>query len=775
MGTVNVTLGDGKKLNLILGQQLENAVTAVVFDFSAWQTEFGSGTLGLSVQRHGDTQPYAVVPTVSGTNATWNITELDTAYKGVGEVQVTYTVGSVVKKSTVYKFTVYRSLGENGEYPSPGQTWQEEIEDELADVKQDLTELSLSKEYSGSDNVVVFDTVNEGINNASVDIPYNASGYTDADLVLGSKNLLLVNYTSQTKNGVTFTVNADGTITANGTSTASIVVLITGGINLIEGVSYTLTGAIDAGAMLQLTDYPVNESKGFEDNRGFTFTADGSVYAVRFYIYANQTFNNAVFKPMIRYASITDATFEKYHAPTTYNVPFGRTIYGGKLDVTRGLLTPTYNYDGSAISSPSTYNVTPTDIKSFAGKNYLFCDIGTPTVQVRSSVNNLLLTNAVGLPSTMDDAVSGVYYYETLQSEIPNDDGIGILIAVSNDNHVSQYFISNEGNTYYRRFTGTNWTDWKIKFSAYYKNMNLGDGFGFLKESAYNESGTLKLQEYYDWHNKVLKIRYYSSGSWKDWVTFKANDYITNYSGFLPCKKELSFDTEYNATMGQGIAVYNNFLFAIYNRTDGAGISVYSMSSTEQDGSLHLIVRDLNVEIGHGNAIQFGQVLDGDFPHLFVSGWDDNKVYEIKYDSGTFTQVAVHNLPSNLHYTSVAVNELEKTFYIFNCDVYPEVLYNYDFIKWDYDNETIISQRKTEPFMTMQDCEYACGVILVTGGYGQSSNPSTCYVYDLDGNRIGSVALNSRLSTTEIEGVTYDPITGELYLGQAYYMYRVRG
>lgn len=142
MGTVNVTLGDGEKLNLVLGQQLENAVTAVVFNFSAWKTEFGSGTLGLSVQRHGDDQPYAVVPTVSGNNATWNISELDTAYKGVGEVQVTYTVGSVVKKSTVYKFTVYRSLGENGEYPSPGQTWQEEIEDELADVKQDLENLS---------------------------------------------------------------------------------------------------------------------------------------------------------------------------------------------------------------------------------------------------------------------------------------------------------------------------------------------------------------------------------------------------------------------------------------------------------------------------------------------------------------------------------------------------------------------------------------------------------------------------------------------------------
>lgn len=143
MGTVNVTLGDGKKLNLPLGRQGENEVTAVVFDFSAWSTEFGSGTLSLSVQRHGDELPYAVTMTTSGTNATWTISDLDTAYKGTGEAQVKYTVGTKVKKSAVYKFTVNKSLGQNGEYPSPGQTWQEEIEDELADVKQDLSNLSL--------------------------------------------------------------------------------------------------------------------------------------------------------------------------------------------------------------------------------------------------------------------------------------------------------------------------------------------------------------------------------------------------------------------------------------------------------------------------------------------------------------------------------------------------------------------------------------------------------------------------------------------------------
>lgn len=141
MSVVNVTLGDGKKLNLPLGRQGENEVTAVVFDFSAWATEFGSGTLSLSVQRHGDELPYAVPMTTSGTDATWTISDLDTAYKGTGEAQVKYTVGTKVKKSAVYKFTVNKSLGQNGEYPSPGQTWQEEIEDELADVKQDLEEL----------------------------------------------------------------------------------------------------------------------------------------------------------------------------------------------------------------------------------------------------------------------------------------------------------------------------------------------------------------------------------------------------------------------------------------------------------------------------------------------------------------------------------------------------------------------------------------------------------------------------------------------------------
>lgn len=142
MGTINVTLGDATQLNLPLGRQLENEVTEVVFDFSAWNTTYGAGTLSLSVQRKGDEMPYPVTMTVSGTNATWEVTDTDTARKGTGKAQLTYTVGDAVKKSVIYKFTVYESLGTNGEYPAPGETWVDEMEADITSLQAQIGNLA---------------------------------------------------------------------------------------------------------------------------------------------------------------------------------------------------------------------------------------------------------------------------------------------------------------------------------------------------------------------------------------------------------------------------------------------------------------------------------------------------------------------------------------------------------------------------------------------------------------------------------------------------------
>lgn len=142
MGTINVTLGDATQLNLPLGRQLENEVTEVVFDFSAWNTTYGAGTLSLSVQRKGDEMPYPVTMTVSGTDATWEVSDTDTARKGVGKAQLTYTVGDVKKKSVIYRFTVYESLGTNGEYPAPGETWVDEMEADITSLQAQIGNLA---------------------------------------------------------------------------------------------------------------------------------------------------------------------------------------------------------------------------------------------------------------------------------------------------------------------------------------------------------------------------------------------------------------------------------------------------------------------------------------------------------------------------------------------------------------------------------------------------------------------------------------------------------
>lgn len=209
MGTVNVNLGEDFQLNLPLGQQLENAVTAVVFDFSAWQTTYGSGTLALSVQRPGDEMPYAVTLSVSGTNATWSITDLDTAYKGTGEIQLTYTVGTAKKKSVIYKFTVYESLGANGEYPSPGQTWQEEMEEEIAGVKSDLGDLD---DLETEDKTSIVNAINEIAQSGGSGLVI--TDYNENDIYLWDDGTVVATGITLDKNTMTFSDVGSQSITA---------------------------------------------------------------------------------------------------------------------------------------------------------------------------------------------------------------------------------------------------------------------------------------------------------------------------------------------------------------------------------------------------------------------------------------------------------------------------------------------------------------------------------------------------------------------------------
>ena len=141
-----------------------------------------------------------------------------------------------------------------------------------------------------------------------------------------SYNLLPNNATSQTINGITFTVNDDGTILVNGTNTSTNWTKLTilsdySNIPINEG-SYLLScegcgqqqgtnlifGLYKKGDT-RVTGYQVIDNDLYDIN---VTRSNVTICSCELAIATNCTVDNVVFKPMLRLASITDSTYEQY-------------------------------------------------------------------------------------------------------------------------------------------------------------------------------------------------------------------------------------------------------------------------------------------------------------------------------------------------------------------------------------------------------------------------------------------------------------------------------
>lgn len=129
------------------------------------------------------------------------------------------------------------------------------------------------------------------------------------------KNLLKNTAVSQTKNGVTFTVNEDGSVTANGTATSNAIFTLSE-ISLTVGKKYTLSGCPEGGSSTTFKLYGLDTTnwagEGNDYGNGDTFTNRRSPAQYRIAIYAGYTADNLTFYPMLRYAEISDDTYESY-------------------------------------------------------------------------------------------------------------------------------------------------------------------------------------------------------------------------------------------------------------------------------------------------------------------------------------------------------------------------------------------------------------------------------------------------------------------------------
>ena len=270
-------------------------------------------------------------------------------------------------------------------------------------------------------------------------------GYANPWPAGGGKNKLIYPYSqsSVTVNGVTATANSNGTVTVNGTCTAGGSYMWLYGstranlmptLNEGETYIYSLEGAVN-GLNGQVIFYGspsvVHRITGGNNDKTTTFTVpDMSGYngfAVVLLFINGSTYNNVTVKPMIRLASVTDATFTPYsnicpiYGRTGQNVTVtGKNLlseddYDKLSDVGDGVYESNAigynNYYATKALKAGTYTFSADVLESTSGINrvYTFVNgaINTKIAQAEPSGAKANITFTLTEPTTVAFVKSG--------------------------------------------------------------------------------------------------------------------------------------------------------------------------------------------------------------------------------------------------------------------------------------------------------------------------------------------------------------------------------
>jgi len=231
------------------------------------------------------------------------------------------------------------------------------------------TNLSLSVlVYAGAtlSNVVFRPMLNAG----TTALPYQPyfKGLKNAyfkEIVSTGRNLIPYPYEKSTKteNGITFTVNSDGSITANGTTTVNPSIFNLAKISLKAG-TYALrsfANVENAGVCQFYIDIPSDPND--RTGNGVTFTLQDDIVNknVNIIVNPNQTVNNLIFKPMLQFGT-TAQSFEPYKQsvlslPAPVENPAYNTLdFQTGKNISQGITKVFDGTEGWSIYVPSTGN-----------------------------------------------------------------------------------------------------------------------------------------------------------------------------------------------------------------------------------------------------------------------------------------------------------------------------------------------------------------------------------------------------------------------------------
>ncbi len=151
---------------------------------------------------------------------------------------------------------------------------------------------------------------------ASLSVLESSVGYT-------RKNLLKNTAVSSAMNGVTFTVNADGSVLTSGTASSDTIFVLkewAGFPHEMKNRELLVTGCSQGGSasgyrlvVQSKVSYGTSYSGlGADTGNGFVFSTSADFVRISVRIGANVNVNGLTFYPMLRYADITDDTYEPY-------------------------------------------------------------------------------------------------------------------------------------------------------------------------------------------------------------------------------------------------------------------------------------------------------------------------------------------------------------------------------------------------------------------------------------------------------------------------------
>ena len=190
-----------------------------------------------------------------------------------------------------------------------------------------------------TDSVIVTEAQIEVGSTATSYVPYIENPITDLTAVKVSrcgKNLIPYPYISstQTINGITFTVSSDGSITANGTATSNAYLGITSiSTFYIPKGNYILSGCPSGGSSTTYSLAAVNgEGASYtkykvDIGNGISLSSSGEYWKIRCQVMAGQTVKNIIFKPQIELGT-TATEYEPYITPTEYTPTADGTVNG---------------------------------------------------------------------------------------------------------------------------------------------------------------------------------------------------------------------------------------------------------------------------------------------------------------------------------------------------------------------------------------------------------------------------------------------------------------